>query len=346
MSRYVDALISEIDKSRDFFKDDVLDTIYFGGGTPSLLTDSQVAMVVDKISGVWGIENVDEFTIEANPDDVTYDWMKGLRSIGVNRLSMGVQSFDDKLLRWMNRRHDAATAIDAVETIYRAGVDNISVDLMFGLPGQSVEGVGRDVEMAASLPVSHISAYQLMMESERLCRMVDDGSVKLPTDDESAAMYDTIWRVLESAGFEQYEISNYARQGRRSKHNSAYWHQVPYLGIGAGAVSFDGRQRWSNIDNVVKYIESGDDVASVRSVEILTRHDLYNEYLFTALRTCEGIDLADCRKRWGVDAVERLMLTSKKYLDADLLSNCNDMLALTRKGVFVSDGIMSDIMID
>lgn len=342
--RYISALEKEMDLFPDFFDHDRLSTVYFGGGTPSLLEMPQFNTIFKAVRDRWPVDKVQEITVECNPDDLTCDRLEGLRHLGVNRLSIGIQSLDDTMLRWMNRRHTAMEAVDAVHRAQDAGFGNISVDIIFGLPGQTLENIVATVSGVLQLGVQHISAYSLTVESRKLQRMVELGQVVLPSDDEYADMFQLISSSIVGAGFVQYEISNYALPGYESVHNSSYWHGVPYLGLGPAASSYDGVHRWSNICHTLRYCEGMESGHDLRLFETLSPDEHYNEAVFLALRTKAGIDLSGLSLRFGSERLACLLRQARKYIDGGYLQICDNHLALTRKGIFVSDSVMADLM--
>lgn len=342
--RYIDAMCQEMLRYGEFFDAEPLRTIYFGGGTPSLLHPDELATILNHAGKLWDTSAVDEITLEANPDDLSVDYLLGLRQIGINRLSIGVQSLSDADLQWMRRRHNARQALDAIANAKKSGFTNISVDLIFGLPNQQSCHIQHYVDTMRSFDVEHISAYSLTVESRVLQRKIDSGAVTLPSDDHCAALFETVSQSLRNAGYHQYEISNYAKPGYESKHNSGYWTQTPYLGIGAGAYSFDGKTRWTNAPHTARYIDQTNAGIDVRTVEPLSDTDLHNEYLFTSLRRCQGIDLHEYSARYGTAKYNRLIADAQRFIDTNHLVIDNNHLALTHKGIYISDMVMSHLM--
>lgn len=305
---------------RDFLPERRLDTVYIGGGTPSLLPPEQLQGLLDHASGLWDCSELKETTVEANPEDLTDDYLAHLARTNIDRLSIGIQSFDDELLKIMNRRHNAARAKQAVEAARRHGFDNISIDLIFGLPGMTRAQWEHSLDEAIALGVQHISAYHLTIEPGTvLGKMARDGRISPVAEIESERQYDLLRRKLADAGFEHYEISNFALPGRRAAHNSAYWSGAPYLGIGASAHSFDGERRreWVAPD-IEKYMaEAGTD--KIYGGETLTDTDLFNEHVMTSLRTAKGLDLDAAENLFGTQRIDRLLARAKKFLADGLL---------------------------
>lgn len=341
--RYVKALTAEICSRARELPALTLPTVYFGGGTPSMLTTDELAEVMNCIGRTFVLAPDAEVTLEANPDDITAGFARDLRRLGFNRMSLGVQTFDDRLLQTLRRRHTAAEAVSAVETLAAEGFDNISVDLIYGLPDQTPEAFAADLDRALSLPVTHLSAYALTVEEgTALDGLVRRGRLR-PADEETCrAEYAHLMDRTAEAGFEHYEISNFARPGRRSRHNSGYWDGTPYLGCGPGAHSFDGETRRYDLPNLRRYVESAGDPP--HEVEHLTKAEHFDEMLFTALRTREGLPLDRVADRFGADWLDRLVRESEGFRERGLMTITDGALRLTREGIFVSDSLISDLM--
>ncbi len=350
---FITSLIAEMDHYLDFFDSDPMRTIYFGGGTPSLLSVAELQQIYDAIAQRWNVSAVEEFTIECNPDDLTDEYLLQLRSLPINRLSIGVQSFCDDELRWLNRRHTAQEAINAVQRAQAVGFQNITIDLMFALPVQTIESLNYSINRALELNVQHISAYSLMFEPDsKITKLMELNRLQPLDEDIAADMFELLSTRLTSAGYEQYEISNYAKQNFHSRHNSGYWHGMRYLGLGPSAHSFDGENRWYNIAHTIKYNayfvdrhEIQDAKCVIRNIEILTEDERFNELVFTALRTKIGLDLQLIRLRFGDMCCDRLLRQAQKYIDAGNMHISNNRLALTHSGIYISDSIISDFMI-
>ena len=344
--QFINALIAEMDHYLDFFNEDKIRTIYFGGGTPSLLSVDELQQIYDAIVQRWDISAVEEFTIECNPDDLTEEYLLQLRSLPINRLSIGVQSFCDDELQWLNRRHTALEAIKAVERAKYVGFENITIDLMFALPVQTLKSLNYSIDKALELDVQHISAYSLMFEPDsKITKLMELDRLQPLDEDVSADMFDLLSKRLTEAGYEQYEISNYAKVGFESRHNSGYWHGMRYLGLGPSAHSFDGEKRWYNIAHTIKYNAQLGHMYDSRIVEILTDDELFNELVFTALRTKIGVDLLDLRSKFGDKRCDKLLTQAQKYIDNDKMQVSDGRLSLTRSGIYISDSIISDFMI-
>ena len=347
-SAWVEALRGEMFARREEICSARAETVYIGGGTPSLLGGRVLARLFDSLAEVLGgLEGCSEITVEVNPDDVDEEYVAMLRSTPVNRVSMGVQSFDDGLLRLIGRRHSGSQAVEAVKLLRRAGYGNISLDLMYGLPGQTMEMWRRDVDVVVDLEVEHLSAYALQWEEgTALWRMLERGEVQEADEDLSVMMYDylvdsvTAPRECGGGGMEHYEISNFARPGFRSRHNSGYWTDTPYVGLGPGAHSYDGlRRRCCNPSDLVAYCERGGLV--VPDVEVLTDDELYDELVMKRLRTCAGICLEEVPEKYMV----HLMKMAEGHIVGGRMELTGGYLRLTRGGIFTSNDIMSDLML-
>ena len=351
--RYVDALCREMEirSQRSEVRGENIETIYLGGGTPSQLTFDQLRQLFIYINKVYplpskpgGAENRPEITIEVNPDDVTVEFFAVLQQLPVNRVSMGIQTFDDQRLRFLRRRHTARQAIEAVSILRAAGIRNISIDLMYGFPGETLEQWEADIEAALALNVEHLSAYCLMIEEGTpLHRML-----KQHTGDEETErqMYEVLIDRLTTADYEHYEISNFARPGFRSRHNSSYWNGTPYIGLGAAAHSYDIRSRSWNVADIRQYIEGMERGEHIFEEELLDDDTRYNDIVTVALRTREGINLNALSEKYRNYCIKN----ARRYLDDGLLeltsplSPVTSHLRLTRRGLFVSDMVMSDLM--
>ena len=316
------------------------DTLYIGGGTPSLLPPGEFGRLAAGVLSLTG--PVSEFTVEVNPDDVTGELADAWRGAGVDRVSMGVQSLVDGELRAIGRRHDSRRAHEAYDTLRRR-FGNVSIDLMFGLPGQTRRSLRESVAGVIDMRPEHVSVYSLMYEERTsLTRMRDSGRIDETPEEESAAMFADITEMLDAAGYEQYEISNYSLPGFRSRHNSAYWSGEPYVGLGPAAHSYDGlRTRRANAPDVRAYIsrwlDGGGDAVTV---ETLTDDELREEMIMTRLRTRGGIPLEEFRRRFGAVAFRSLLSASRRWVAAGLMEERDGALALSRRGVMVSDEII------
>ena len=334
---YVDAMLRELDSQKDYLDGEPVTTIYIGGGTPSMLSVNNLSRFFKHLKDYAG-ESLEEFTVECNPDDITPKLASLLYSLGVNRVSMGAQTFSDERLAFIHRRHKAYQVNEAVDNLRNVGIKNISIDLMFGFPDETVENWKCDIEQALSLGVQHISAYSLMYEEGTiLYKLLEEGKIKEISEEVSLEMYETLITLLTQAGYEHYEISNFALPGYRSKHNSSYWKRVPYLGIGAAAHSYNLTSRQWNVSDVKLYIK-GNNI--VEDSELLDSTERHNDLITTALRTREGIDLD------LLSETDKLFLTkaASKSIEQGNLIIENNHLHLTRKGLFISDAVMVELI--
>ena len=342
-ARYIRALAMEWESRRSELGESSIDTVYLGGGTPSQLTISELKSLFDRLSGIdWG--RCKEVTIEVNPDDLTESYIEGLTSLPINRISMGIQSFEDSDLSFLNRRHTSLQAVEAVKLCQASEFDNLSIDLIYGLPGQTLESWAKNIEMAISLKVPHISAYNLIYEQGTvLYRLLQEGKVEECDDDLALQMFDLLIDRLTCEGFEHYEISNFALPGCYSRHNTAYWQNVPYLGIGASAHSYDGYTRSWNVADLRAYCDKIESGCMAYTVEPLSRDDLYNDLVMTSLRTMWGLDLNKVKSLYGNDRYLYCLKQADGYIRSGHLNLTGECLRLTRKGLFISDAIMSDL---
>lgn len=342
-SRYVAALFRELKARHNYLPYGHIKTIYFGGGTPSQLTISEIQGIMNCINENYDLAPTAEITFEANPDDTTPDYVRQLVNCGINRVSLGVQTFDDNLLRVLQRRHSAAEACNAVRVLKAEGIQNISIDLMYGLPQQSLDMFSHDLETAFALPITHLSAYALTIEEGTILDKMILAKMLQPVDEETyIAEYELLMQRARNAGFTHYEISNFALPDYYSRHNSAYWNGTPYLGCGPGAHSYNGISRQYNLPDVMKYITHTIDVPHI--TEKLSREAQFNEQVFTALRTQKGLDLIQLNHEFGEEWCNEMLESARKHLKAGRLSKANEHLTLTPSGIFVSDDVMSDLM--
>lgn len=335
--RYVDALCREL----DLREKSGVDTIYIGGGTPSQLSFEQLQQLLLYIYKVCDVSPDAEVTMEVNPNDVTTSFAQVLPQLPINRISMGAQTFNDSRLQFLRRRHTAAQVPLAVERLRQACIRNISVDLMYGFPNETLTEWDEDITSVLSLQVEHLSAYALQYEEGTpLYRLLQRDEVSEVDDELSRSMYYRLKDRLADAGYEHYEISNFARKGFRSRHNSSYWNQTPYIGIGAAAHSFDGHNRQWNVADIRRYVEGKEKGTPVSEQELLTPENHYNEVVMTALRTSEGLALDKLPLAYR----DYCLKQSQAFIDSGLLKVENQHLVLSREGLFVSDMVMTELM--
>ena len=345
MRDYIGFMIDEArERRRELPQHEPIATLYMGGGTPSQLGAQLLARLVDGLRGALPLEQLVEFTIEVNPDDVTPELVWAMQSLGVNRVSMGIQSLVDSELRLIRRRHDAHGARRAVDELRHGGISNISVDLIYGIPGQTLSTWGESVGGVIDLGVQHISAYNLSYEEGTpLWRMRERGAVTEVDDETCVAMYRQLVERLKDAGYEHYEISNFALPGCHSRHNSAYWDGTPYLGLGAAAHSYDGLVRRYNPADIKLYEQRIANRSVACDEEVLTCDEQYDELVMLSLRTARGLDTAIVHDRFGQDRYDYLMRQAQPHIAAGLLTAFAGQLRLTADGVMLSDAIIRDL---
>lgn len=347
--RYVDSLCREIALRKEYLSsystdskaaNTIIRTIYIGGGTPSQLSCYSLEKLFHAIDTYLEC-SPEEVTMEVNPDDVTNDLAETISALHINRVSMGAQTFDDNRLKFLNRRHKSFQVERAIDILHEHGIGNISIDLMFGFPGQTCDSWKEDVRRAISLDIQHISAYSLMYEEgTRLYRMLKENMIKEIDEEVSLNMYNELINILCDAGYEHYEISNFAKKGYRAQHNSSYWHDIPYLGIGAAAHSYNIKSRQWNVSDINKYIESISHDTVPFTFESIDADTHYNDIVTTELRTSEGIDLSRLDDKYMQYIVKQ---AARHVADKTVVIN-DGHLKLTREGLYISDMIMSDLM--
>lgn len=344
-SQYIRALCRELTERKEYLKGEAVETIYFGGGTPSQLSEEDFKEVFKTIEQVYGMREATEITLEANPDDLTEEYIGMLHTLPFNRISMGIQTFDDATLQLLNRRHNATQAIEAVKRCRQAGFQNISIDLIYGLPGETEQRWAQDLQQAVSLDVEHISAYHLIYEEGTpLYKMLQQHSVSQVDEDSSLNFFSTLIDTLSAAGYEHYEISNFCKPGMYSRHNTSYWQGILYLGCGPSAHSFDGGSREWNVASLNQYLSSVAQGQRQHETEQLDTRTRYNEYIITGLRTMWGISTEELKKKFGDRLSKYCLEQARSYLENGKLELHNDRLKLTREGIFISDGIMSALL--
>ncbi len=344
MDAFTEAICREAGLRRDEVKEPVR-TIYFGGGTPSRLSRDHFEEIFKRLAALFQIDPDAEITLEANPDDLTGDYAKLLQGLPFNRISIGIQSFDDKELKFLSRRHSAQQAVSAVKHCRDAGFGNISIDLMYGLPGQTPEKWRENLIQACELDIEHISAYHLIYEKQtRLYTLLQRGRVQPATDETSREMFSMLIDMLALNRFEHYEISNFARNGKYSAHNTSYWKNERYLGLGPSAHSYDGESRSWNVASLEKYITAIGAGELPQERERLTHSQQYNEFVLTGLRTMWGVDLLLLKEQFGQEMYDYCLQNARKFIRENLLTIKENSLILSREGIFISDGIMSELM--
>ena len=344
--RLLKALKKELETRSKELVSDEINTIYLGGGTPSVLQVDELQELLNIIRSNYSVVADAEITMEANPDDLKLPKLKALREIGYNRLSMGVQSFSEADLKLMNRRHEVAQAVDSVIWAKSAGFENISIDLIYGLPNQTLAEWESNVLKAIELDVQHISAYNLTYhEGTVFYDQLKKGHLKELPDELSVQQFEILRKLLIEAGFEHYEISNFCKPGFYSKHNSSYWKSKKYLGIGPSAHSFDLQTRRWNVSSMSKYLDGLENDKSYSESEILSEQDRYNDYIITGLRTIWGISEEYIQDEFSGVFSRHFLKMKKEYFQSGHLVNTGENVALSPEGLFISDKIMADFMV-
>ena len=339
------AIVKEIKTQSYFINDEQIETIYIGGGTPSLLNEHELQTIFKSLRETFSVIDNPEITLEANPDDVNPSTLEAWQSVGVNRLSVGLQSFNEAELKWMNRAHNAQQSLQCLDDITAAGFTNFSVDLIYGSPLQSIDDLKKNIEIIAQRSVPHISCYALTVEPGTLLNKNINAKKAAPVDPEKQAeQFYFLVDMLLKEGYEQYEISSFCKPGFESKHNSSYWRGKPYYGFGPSAHSFNGfdKRRW-NIANNALYIQSLEKNIIPYEEETLTDTQRVNEYVMTALRTTEGINLMNVTKQYGEENRNRIIASAQKFIALDRLQILENNLSLTTEGKFFADGIAGDL---
>jgi oxygen-independent coproporphyrinogen-3 oxidase len=341
-----EAIVKEIEMTKG--KDSrLISTVYFGGGTPSLLLKKELKLIMDKTKSSFQFIQNTEISFEVNPDDVTPSMLQFWTDQGINRLSIGVQSFRDEDLKWMNRAHQSSQAIDAIQMAKAAGYNNYSIDLIYGIPGLTDEAWLANIDQALAFDIPHLSAYALTVEPKTALKTMIEKEKSPDVDqDQQARQFLLLSDKMIASGYEHYEISNFAKPGMRSKHNTAYWQNVPYFGFGPGAHSFDGLDRYWNISNNSRYIEAIEIGNIAFEKETLTPIQLLNEYIMTSIRTMEGIQLSKINQKWGVDASLSIEQKSIPWITRGYLTKLADGYCLTREGKLFADGISADLFME
>lgn len=342
---YTNAVCQELRMRKEYTGNDTIATIYFGGGTPSTLSAEQLHKICDTIYSTYNIAETPEVTIECNPDDLTPQFLEQLRRLPFNRISMGVQSFNDTQLKRLGRRHTAEGARQAVANARAAGYSNISIDLMFALPGSTAEDWQHDLESAIKLKPEHLSAYNLMYEEGTpLYRALQRGDFEELSEDENVTQFRMLITAMKNAGYRHYEISNFALPGRESRHNSSYWNDTPYIGCGAAAHSYNGTSREWNIADIKAYIEGINSGKRNFEIEHLTEEEHYNDTILTRLRTAEGLPLKWMKEKFSKKLNTYMLRAAEKEVALGNLMEEDEYLSLTEKGIFISDAVIRELI--
>ena len=341
---YCNALKKEIASRKNQLSDKHIQTIYFGGGTPSMLEIKSIETILAEIYLNYNISETAEITFEANPENLSSEYLSALKALGINRLSIGIQSFDDSTLKYLKRRHTAKEAIESVLTAQKCGIDNISIDLIYGISGIDNEIWKKQLDTAFSLPISHLSCYCLGIEDNTLLHRYTTEGRYIPSDDESCLQqFITFDCKVRENGFEHYEISNASKPNMRSRHNSSYWNRTEYLGFGPGAHSYYNGIRTWNISNVKEYIIKTSEGNLCNTTENLSETDIFEETIMLGLRTANGINIQEIEQHFGKEKALKICTTIKK-LPPDLYNFDGNRFTLTPKGMFLSDGIIVELI--
>ncbi len=341
----LDGLHQELITRQDYLGQERISSIYLGGGTPSLLDPGEINHLLAMVYRLFKVDDQVEITLEANPDDLSLDYLISLRDIKVNRLSIGIQSFIDEHLLLMNRRHSSKIAHQAITLAEKAGFDNLSMDLIYGIPGMSMKQWKENLEITSDLPVQHVSAYHLTLEKDTVFHeWKRAGKLHEVDEEESWQQFDMLAEKLENAGFEHYEISNFAKPGCYSKHNTNYWRQEKYMGIGPSAHSYDLSSRQWNVPEIEKYtggLKNKEDIFFEK--EELDSFTRFNEYIMTGLRTTWGIDMNHVKNEFG-EKLHEFLLEQLRQCPNDVFVNEQGKIRLNKKGMFLSDSVISQLM--
>ncbi|MFB6455741.1 radical SAM family heme chaperone HemW [Chitinophaga sp. Hz27] len=342
----VKSILQEISLQQNYLGSDIIHTIYFGGGTPSLLSQSELQQILDRLRTHFTIAEDAEITLEANPDDLDPAKLQELKALGINRLSIGIQSFHEADLKWMNRAHNAQQAEDCIKNAQEAGFQNITIDLIYGGPGLSDEGWEYNVKKAIAFGIPHLSCYALTVEpGTALDHFIKKKKMEATDPEKAARHFEQLMRWTEAAGYEHYEISNFALPGWHSRHNSSYWKGLSYLGLGPSAHSFNGHSRQWNVANNSSYIKSIEKGEIPFELETLTAEMQFNEYIMTSLRTSAGCDIGWVEERFGADLAKELLNNCRQFIQKSWMEEHGTSLRLTKAGRLFADGIASDLFI-
>jgi oxygen-independent coproporphyrinogen-3 oxidase len=342
---FLNALLAEASLRQDYTGSETISTIYIGGGTPSVFSIKELGTILNKINNLFRIEKNCEITIELNPDDVTGLYLSGLKDLNINRISLGIQSWRDSDLKMLNRRHDSAKAKIALEETFKAGFDNVTIDLIYGIPGMSLQQWVSNLDFSLSFDIKHLSAYHLTFEPGTVFgKRLQKGVLLEIDEEESSSQFSTLIEKTESLGFINYEISNFGKAGYFSIHNSNYWKQINYLGLGPSAHSFDGYSRQWNTRSVKGYIKQIAEGKSFFEKEELDTKTCFNEYIMTSLRTMWGIDLEYMERTFGKEGYDYVVNLAGKYKDYGMINLDKNTLVLTNQGKMISDNIISEFM--
>lgn len=342
---FVDTLLNEIQLRKDYLGKETISSVYFGGGTPSVLPVKDLEKILAELRNSFSIQNICEITVELNPDDISVAYLKTLKENGINRISLGVQSWCDNYLKMLNRRHNSQQASEALENIFNAGFENVTIDLIYGIPGMTAQEWSADLDKTLSSGVKHLSAYHLTIEQGTVFgKMKEKGLLTETDEDESNAQFNILIEKTEKAGFIHYEISNFGKPEFFSIHNTNYWKQVTYLGLGPSAHSFNGYSRQWNVSDLKKYVKAVNKNTPFFEKEELDTKTRFNEYVMTSLRTMWGIDLDYVERVFEKEGYDYVINLSGKFISYGMMKQEKNTLVLTNQGKMISDNIISEFM--
>ncbi len=343
---FIDALVKESAIRREYIGNEVISTVYIGGGTPSLLSVKEIQSILDNIRKLYSVEENCEMTMEMNPDDIGKDYLNDLKYSDINRISLGIQSWRDSDLKLLNRRHNVAQAVYALEETIKTGFKNVTIDLIYGIPGLTSQDWSSNLDFSFSFDIKHLSAYHLTIEPGTVFgKMKEKGLLSEIEEEESNTQFHILIDKAESAGFVHYEISNFGKPGFFSMHNSNYWKQVNYLGLGPSAHSFNGYSRQWNVRDVKKYIKAVNSGSLLFEREELDKRTRFNEYIMTSLRTMWGIDLDYVERTFDKEGYDYIVNLAGKFIDYGLMKPDKKTLILTNQGKMISDNVISELML-
>lgn len=344
-NEYLHSLLKEIELRKDFLNDNKIRSIYFGGGTPSVLSKGELLSIFERLSKYYDFNDLLEVSFEANPDDLTEDYIKDLGETPIDRLSIGIQSFNEKILQWMNRSHNSHQAVLAIENAQKYGFKKLTVDLIYGVPGRPLDQFREDLDRINKFGIHHFSAYALTVEPKTLlAHRIKKGIEKPPDETDTTEQFDFLMDYAQNHGYEHYEISNFAKPECRAVHNSSYWKGIPYLGLGPSAHSYDGQNRFWNISNNAIYHKKISNNELPHEMEELTLIDQFNEYIMTGLRLTEGISIEKALSIFPEAKKELLTTIEKMEKDGLLICLTTDNYQLTRSGKHLADYISAELM--
>jgi oxygen-independent coproporphyrinogen III oxidase len=343
---FISALLTEAAIRKDYIGNELVTTIYIGGGTPSVLSVKDIRTILGELGKLYSVDGNCEITVEVNPDDINRDYLLDLKETNVNRISLGIQSWRDTDLKLLNRRHDAAQAGYALEEILKTGFQNVTIDLIYGIPGLTLKDWSSNLDISFSYDIQHLSAYHLTIESGTVFgKMKEKGLFSEIDEEDSTSQYSLLIEKATTAGFIHYEISNFGKPGYFSIHNSNYWKQVKYLGLGPSAHSFNGYSRQWNVRDLRKYIKSINSGTPFFEREELDKRTRFNEYLMTSLRTMWGIDLDYVERAFDKESYDYIVNLAGKYINYGLMKHDKKNLVLTNQGMMISDNVISELML-